>query len=281
MTDHVLTIDPEFEALCPAHTAEEFDLLEMSIIEEGVRDAIVVWANHDDTILDGHTRYRICQQAGIPFKTKALALATREEAINWIIATQLARRNVSEQQKAYLRGKRYRAEEKGHGGSREASGQNAHLKTAERLAEEYDVDEKTIRRDADFADAVDKVAETHGKEAKAVLLSGAVKKSDVIAVAELPKTRLRQALEAMSEGDKAKLKKLLGKTPQQESKDDPERRWHALLHKLYVFTTSTRDEGGIKRLVREWTDGGRAEYADELKRIVGELTKWIEILEAK
>ena len=36
---------------------------------------------------------------------------------------------------------------KTHGGQRQASGQNVHLKTAEALAKEHGVNEKTIRRD--------------------------------------------------------------------------------------------------------------------------------------
>ena len=41
----------------------------------------------------------------------------------------------------------------------EKSGQNAHIKTAEALADEFNVDEKTIRRDAKFAKAVDKIGD--------------------------------------------------------------------------------------------------------------------------
>ena len=54
-----------------------------------------------------------------------------------------------------------------HGGDRKSKGQNVHLKkTAEIIGKEYGVSEKTIRRDAEFSKAVDKVAEKVGKEAK-------------------------------------------------------------------------------------------------------------------
>jgi len=76
------------------------------------------------------------------------------------------RRNLSDYQKSYLRGKRYLTEKKGHGGDRKSSAQNAHLtSTSETLAEEYDTSEKTIRRDADFATAVDTIAENCGPDA--------------------------------------------------------------------------------------------------------------------
>jgi len=57
----------------------------------------------------------------------------------------------------------------GDQGGERASGQNVHLpKTAEKLAEEYGVDEKTIRRDEAFAEAVDTIAEVAGPEAKII-----------------------------------------------------------------------------------------------------------------
>jgi len=40
------------------------------------------------------------------------------------------------------------------------------LSTAEEIGKQYGVDEKTIRRDAEFSQAVDKVAEEVGEEAK-------------------------------------------------------------------------------------------------------------------
>ena len=149
----VLTIDPEFDSLCPALTPEEFNLLEMSVQADGCRDAIVVWANHDDLILDGHTRYRICKQSDRPFKTKAITLASREDAINWIIANQLGRRNLTENQKTILWGKRYLSEKNAEGAPPNdiELGQNAPVRTSAKLAAEYNVNERTIRRDADFA----------------------------------------------------------------------------------------------------------------------------------
>jgi len=44
------------------------------------------------------------------------------------------------------------------------------LSTAEEIGKQYGVDEKTIRRDATYAKAVDKVAEEVGEEAKRYIL---------------------------------------------------------------------------------------------------------------
>ena len=66
--------------------------------------------------------------------------------------------------------------------------QNAHLKkTAEIIGKEYGVNESTIRRDAEFSKAVDKVAEKVGKEAKNAILSGQINipKKDVEKIIEI------------------------------------------------------------------------------------------------
>ncbi len=52
-----LFIDPEFEARCPPLTEDEFRQLEKNILEEGlILMPLIIW---DNTIIDGHNRYRI------------------------------------------------------------------------------------------------------------------------------------------------------------------------------------------------------------------------------
>lgn len=75
-------------------------------------------------------------------------------AINWIIANQLGRRNLTEEQKSYLRGKRYNLEKKPQGGDHKSTNQNDVL-MHNKLAEEYKVSPSTIQRDGDFSTAVD------------------------------------------------------------------------------------------------------------------------------
>lgn len=171
-----LTIDPEFRELCRQLLPEERSLLEASIESEGCRDAIVTWANHSDTILDGHNRYEICTQLQRPFKTKAITFPDRQACIEWIISNQLGKRNLTNEEKSFLRGKRYRAEKKAQGGTganqHKQSAQNEQSATADRLAVEYNTSPATIRRDADFADDVDAIAANVGPEAKQEILSG-------------------------------------------------------------------------------------------------------------
>ena len=104
-----LKIDPEFEKVIPPLTKDEYHQLEENILDDGrIMMPIAVWG---DIIVDGHNRYRIAREYDdIPFSTTQLDFANRYEAIAWICKNQLGRRNLSDEQKAYLLGKRYTAE---------------------------------------------------------------------------------------------------------------------------------------------------------------------------
>ena len=102
-TARTIFLDPEFEALIPASTAEEQAQLEKSLKREGCRDALIVWRNgRSYLLLDGHTRYRICQKNDIKFEAKAISLPNRDAAKAWIIKNQIGRRNLDASQRAML-----------------------------------------------------------------------------------------------------------------------------------------------------------------------------------
>jgi hypothetical protein len=69
------------------------------------------------------------------------------------------------------------------------------LETAERLAEELHVPSRTIRRDAAFAKAIDKIEDAIGPEAKSAILSGKCKlgKAAIVEAAELPPKKMAAA----------------------------------------------------------------------------------------
>jgi len=89
-----LKIDSEFKNLVPAISDIEYSELEKSIKAEGCRDALVVWRDKN-ILLDGHNRYKICQQHNIGFKIKELHFEDRDSAVMWIIKTHFARRNLT------------------------------------------------------------------------------------------------------------------------------------------------------------------------------------------
>lgn len=94
-----ITIDKEFKSLIPALTEDERNGLEASLKAEGCRDALVLWG---DILIDGHNRYEICTQYGIPFQTVQKDFDSREDVIQWIILNQFGRRNLPMYERARL-----------------------------------------------------------------------------------------------------------------------------------------------------------------------------------
>ena len=121
--NHRLVIDPEFRDLIPALQESERKILEENLMKEGCRDPIAIW---NGVILDGHNRYDICRRRGIPFTTVEVPVYSREEALAWICANQLGKRNISEETRRYLIGKRYTMEKMI--GAHNPSGRNQHSK---------------------------------------------------------------------------------------------------------------------------------------------------------
>ena len=98
----LLTIDPQFKNLIPPLQRTEYLQLEENLLADGCRDPLVVWRG---TLIDGHNRYEICTRHSIPFSVKEMNFYCREEAIAWICANQLGRRNLSEETRKYLQTK--------------------------------------------------------------------------------------------------------------------------------------------------------------------------------
>ena len=81
-------------------TEAEHAALERSLLAEGCRDALVLW---DDILVDGHNRYAICQQHGIPFKViQNTTFKSMEDVMLWMIDNHLGRRSVGDFQRGVL-----------------------------------------------------------------------------------------------------------------------------------------------------------------------------------
>ena len=125
-------IDPDFSALIPPLSQDEYKQLEKNILKEGIRHNLVVW---EGILLDGHNRLRIALKHGLTYGVDNITLKDRDAAQAWMVDNQLGRRNLTPAQRDYLLGLRYRQEKKSHGGVRHeiASGHTVHLKTAEQM----------------------------------------------------------------------------------------------------------------------------------------------------
>ena len=94
-----LKIETEFSDLIPPLQDTEMDMLRKSILANGCEMPLVVWGG---TIVDGHNRYRICHENGVPFGVEEKQFDSREAAKIWIIRNQLGRRNLADFQKCEL-----------------------------------------------------------------------------------------------------------------------------------------------------------------------------------
>lgn len=161
-----IVVRDEFKSLIPPLSPEEYAQLETNILTEGIRDPLVLWEDGDVYILiDGHNRYAICAKHGLNFHYKIMSFASADEVKVWMVTNQLGRRNLSPEQQSYLRGLRY-LQEKSQGQRNDlTSGQNVKKSevvgetTAAKLGAEFNVSERTIVRDADFARGIDRLEE--------------------------------------------------------------------------------------------------------------------------
>ena len=92
--DDGFIIDEEFKNLLPPLTPEDFGKLENSILVEGCRDDLVVWAE-ENILIDGHHRFAICKKHNLPYGTDGRSFANRDAVIAWMFENQKSRRNMN------------------------------------------------------------------------------------------------------------------------------------------------------------------------------------------
>jgi hypothetical protein len=93
-----LHIDKELEDFIKPLQQDEFESLSLAIQADGCLDNIKVWHRGDDsldTIVDGHNRYKICQQFKTPFKITRLKFTDKSEVMTWMYNNQKARRSLT------------------------------------------------------------------------------------------------------------------------------------------------------------------------------------------
>ena len=186
-----LTVHPDFRRLIPLQSRGEFKALERSIQAEGCRDPLLVWKGRN-VLLDGHTRRDLCIHHKKKVKVREVELPDERAAVEYILELQRQRRNLTREAMSYFRGAEYNAVKQSHGGRRRGrppKGQSVPpptATTARRLAEKYAVSEKTMKRDARFALAVDRIVDDYGDpEVRRKLLGADVKLTRVEARALL------------------------------------------------------------------------------------------------
>ncbi|MDB5819001.1 MAG: plasmid replication/partition related protein [Rhizobacter sp.] len=95
-----IVVNEDLKTYIDPLTPEEHDALERSLLAEGCRDALVLWG---DMLVDGHNRFGICNQHGLPFQTlQNASFRTIEDVHLWMIDQHLGRRSVSDFQRGVL-----------------------------------------------------------------------------------------------------------------------------------------------------------------------------------
>lgn len=272
-----IKIDEQFKTIIPPLTDDEFARLKESILQEGIRDKLVVW---DGTLIDGHNRYRIATENNLPFETVSKEFETREHALNWIIENQLGRRNLNPNQIAYLRGKRYECEKKivtnkeGANQYRKEveshNGTQPDNNTSRMLGAEYGIGKNTVLRNARFSRVVDILPE----EVKSSVLSGNEKIThpETETILKMPKPIQKQFIKEVEKGTPIKeaVKKV---DPEAKQKENDER-----IRKSIERDRQFKERSKFLPNYRKFNDATSAtkqQFMDNINNIPDDVVIWV------
>lgn len=175
-----LHIDPELKDFITPLKEDEFEGLTTDIKANGCIEPIIVWnggGKTPDTIVDGHHRYRICQEYNISFKTVRIKFADKLAAMTWMYNKQRGRRNLSIVEKLELFAKlkgyasKYAEERRLAGKKAEEDGENAlasrdaRLKTKGKALSKIAKEAGVSTRTAERYDAIQRKGNEEQKEA--------------------------------------------------------------------------------------------------------------------
>lgn len=262
-----LKIDPEFRDKIPPLTEAEYVQLLDNILEDGeVYEPICVW---NGTIVDGHNRWKIIQEnPGIPYKVKQMNFENKWAAFEWMYRKQLGRRNLTEEQKAYMRGKMYEARKKSIGGNRGNQHTNLpsyqsgnlakHLRTGEALAKELGVGYGTVMRSYKFSQGVDAIRQESAEIADKILNGeSGVSMTQVSKFPELTKDEQKGLVSSIMSGN---AKKNIGRTREIRNLNDEIAKYDAVARDVDITHSYT-----VEDLYEEISVNAKS-YIETLKR---------------
>lgn len=190
-----LHIDSDFKKLLRPLTEDEFDRLESNIVESKgfIRDPLILWKNDNKYyVIDGHNRYNIMKKNNYTEFDYVIIddLETKDDVYLWIIDNQLAKRNLTDKEKAMLIGMDYNVNKEQQGGDKKSKDHFDPLvntSTAKAIAEKHNISEGTVKRNAQFVDSLNEIAKTDGgEEFKNKILTEEIKtsKTDIVDLAK-------------------------------------------------------------------------------------------------
>jgi len=196
-------VDEEFRALLPPLTPDQRAGLEASILAQGILSPLLVW-EETGVLLDGHNRFEIATREEIPFPTRTVKLASREAAVEWIFANQRDRRNLTPDQLALVMGRHYNRTKKDPsermlGNDFRKRGDQNERQVSEatdvKLSKQYGTSPVTVRRNAQYAAAVETLrAVDPDIESKVVTGKGPTRKAVIAAADAIAEPETAKAL---------------------------------------------------------------------------------------
>jgi len=202
-----MKIKNEFKDLISPLSADEFTELEKSILNEGIRDPLIIW---NDFIIDGHNRYNIATKHELNYQTIEKEFESEDKAKEWMILNQFGRRNLSNYQRSVLALELeniFRVKAKENQGTRtdikQISAESKPIETRKELSKIANVSHDTISK-------VKKIQEKAAPEVKAKLITGetsineaftAIKKEEKKEIAEQKKEEYEIRIETVTENE--------------------------------------------------------------------------------
>ncbi|MCC5612277.1 hypothetical protein LC612_37545 [Nostoc sp. CHAB 5834] len=174
-----MTVLPQLKSFIPPLQATEYEQLEANIQKDGCRESLLIWqttqgeidgSSNDsplNVLVDGHNRYAICKKNNIDFRVMLREFPDLQAVREFMINNQLGRRNLTPEQTAYLRGLKYRNERQAAGrpvidGKNylqiEEQEDRLAQRTQDKLANEFNVSPRTIHRDREYSEGIDKLS---------------------------------------------------------------------------------------------------------------------------
>ena len=193
-----IVVQPDLKAYIDPLTAEEYGALERSLLNEGCRDALVLWG---EVLVDGHNRHAICQKHSLPFQTvQSKMFHTMDDVHLWMIEQHLGRRSVSDFQRGVLALRKREILALRKAQMSESSDTSAQAKTDDAPAT---ATASTLRTREDIAKAarlsssqvvlIEKIQKQAAPEVVAALKSGSISINAAATVASLPEEEQREA----------------------------------------------------------------------------------------
>lgn len=224
-----IIIDDEFQARHRELTNEERQELMIQVERFGFREPLVVWQHHN-ILLDGHNRFDIWHTNYNGDDDHApevveYAFPDREAALEWIDKNQRARRNLTSNEMAVLRGREYREADKSPGKRNDLVTSCHEVVSKENeIASKHGVSPRQIKRDAKFAEAIDTIEANVGKEAVAEIVQSdkpPVSRKQVQQIAQLPAEQQATALEQAKQKPKTKQSAAKTTKPKEPQYEEP------------------------------------------------------------